>query len=657
MTTVASSHILSWSASLSLGAGYDGSVEVVDVEGSYTLDNLLMQVLSLKLTCAGTSSNFSGDTSLLFGDKYWINGAIIGVVPTEEITSRRVRLLIGSYFYQWAKKPINTEEYSAQSADTILDDLFTNYLNIDSSLLSGSVGDSYAYGVITGPSVVDELKKIAQAGQGVLFFSPDGTIARDTIKNHSSSVDHTLPEESIISISRGSSTSNQIPSRIRLRGRYYGIINAGDQNLAGNFQPQNAASSAFPQAEGVTQSCTNPGVTQEYVTVKVGQLKGGIKDVKNAQVDLDDGISVEAFRETGLGAVAIQLKKDDGSFFDGSENTSLNITAPRIDRNDQDSQANFFRPQKKHAKRGDLTLSMLPFILGKLPKRASLGPLYGPSVVEGMSTNSSDRVMDEYEEVRIETIVEDTDFADKFGISYEEIDNQYVNSKETLFDLGIARFQQIRSSQNVYTVACAYMPGLNLNDVVTFTTPKKKDVLQKTITGVITDISVDYEATPSVGMKLTVESFEDNGGQTYASDNLLLDPSMLGVTSGGPWESTSSAWPTGFTWVGGFGYLSATAGYTKAAIRAYHTEARAGETYTISAAHTSYGGTGTLDFYIYYQPGDTLIWSTSFSSSGTLSKTFTSPSDNIQFEWNIVTPPDNTSWSFYAPFLSRTKTV
>lgn len=656
MTSIATNHIISWSASMSLGAGYEGSVEVVDVNGEYTIDNLLMTPLSIKVNCDGSASNFSESTSLLFGDKYWINGAIVGVNPTDEISSRKTRLSIGSYFYQWAKKPINTEEYAAQSADTILSDLFTEYLNVDSALLEGSVGSSYAYGVITGPSVVDELKKIAQAGQGVLFFSPDGKIARDVIKNHSSAVDYTLPPESIISVNRGSSTSQQIPSRIRLRGRYYGIINAGDQNLSGNFQPQNTQTANFPQAEGVTQSCTNSGVTEEYVTVRIGQLKGGTKDVKNAEIVLPAGVEIEEVNEVE-GQVEVQLKKTDGSFFTGSDNTSLNIVAPRIDSNDKDSQANFFLPQKKHAVRNDLALSMLPFIIGRLPKRASLGPLYGPSVTEGLSTNSADRVMDEYEEVRIETIVEDTEFADEFGISYEEIDNQYVNSKETLFDLGVARFQQIRSSQNVYSVNCAYMPGLSLNDVVTFVTPKKKEVLQKTVTGVITDMSVDYDASPSVQMSLTIESFEDNGGQTYYSDNLLLDPSMLGTTSGGPWEATSTAWPTGFTWVGGFGYLSATAGYTKAAIRAYHTEARSGEEYTITAAHNKYGGTGTLDFYIYYQPGDTLIWSTSFSSSGTLSKTFTCPSDNLQFEWNIVTPPDHTSWSFYAPFLSRTKTV
>jgi hypothetical protein len=179
---------------------------------------------------------------------------------------------------------------------------------------------------------------------------------------------------------------------------------------------------------------------------------------------------------------------------------------------------------------------------------AGAGPAGGKGVVGGGGNNSNDKHADESEEIQIEITVDDPDLQDEFGVVYEQMENKYVEDRLRLEEIAIRRFQEFKMKRNAWNLDIAYMPCLRLNQVVRFRTPATIDptdlttVIQKTVTGLLTSINVNFDPNvPAASMSIVIESFEEIGATIYTSQGDLFGfRKRLGI-DGVRWKTNAVA--------------------------------------------------------------------------------------------------------------------
>jgi hypothetical protein len=144
----------------------------------------------------------------------------------------------------------------------------------------------------------------------------------------------------------------------------------------------------------------------------------------------------------------------------------------------------------------------------------------------GKKKKDNNKNANEPEETRLECTTFDPDLQTEFGDTMETIDNPFIISKGQALEVAARRFQRIRMGSRVFSLSIIYSPCIDVNTVISFRLPLSTAVQPDypltdspdgtyDVTGLVTSVSIDYDAAPSVMMSIEVEPF-----YTYRNDVL-----------------------------------------------------------------------------------------------------------------------------------------
>ena len=152
------------------------------------------------------------------------------------------------------------------------------------------------------------------------------------------------------------------------------------------------------------------------------------------------------------------------------------------------------------------------------PRRRGTGRSGGrPSGGGGGGKKDNNKNSNEPEETRLECTIFDPDLQKEFGDTMETVDNPFVICKGQALELAARRFQRIRMGTRIFSLEIVYSPCIDVNKVISFKVPlSTADQLEGAetastgtydVTGLVTSVSIDYDASPSVTMSIEVEPF------------------------------------------------------------------------------------------------------------------------------------------------------
>lgn len=511
-----------WSVQYSMYTMLSGKLRLTNQEQQYNRANTLWVPVQLGL--AATVDSDLVDDSSLAGSTSWFNGLITSFTDQRQIAGDFMDVNLGSYFTTLSTRPINSQFYVVDVA-TVLTDVLNVYAGIPLALLSFSLGNrATIYGVVQGNDLMEETRKLAAAGASDLFVQVGGVLTVEAWKDETSSVDITLPDEVVIEC-KSVRTRTKGASRIYLRGRWTGSYGCGQKLI--NVDPTQ------PPSRISRDHCYHNGVREAVSDMYLNNLAANKEDLRNAGFLLSGDQTfgtVTELGETG-GDATLRVTPTVGATLppltlSTTEILALARTTGSEENNDTSSKS----------KGTDAALSQHDRVLSALTNTP-------PGTFRGGSGDSS-KTSDAPDKNRLEMAVQDNGLVSEFGVVTEDLDNPYLAYGLNAFSYGIRKFKEFRMQRNTYEVIVAYLPGVRLNHVVTFTVPDGT----KTVTGRVSDIAVNYKAGNSeVSMTLKVESFEELGVTSYTSGNLLTYPELCGIN--------------GVNWVINSGDIYAISGY------------------------------------------------------------------------------------------------
>jgi hypothetical protein len=534
--------LLSFDVSLSIYGVSEGSVLLSNPTNSYDR-SLVGKAITLSIDTSLISYGLtSPEKNLLKGNKTWFMGIITDVEDVEEVDVAQVKLSVRSFFGRLANKPANTEKFNS-TADLVIVDVLNKYAAVPSYLYDVSLAAMPLEASISGGNFIDELRNVAQVGLRYLYVASNGKLVSGEWKDASSSVDYTLPEWAVVSASR-ITTDEILPTVIKLRGRFVTELQKGEQVLSdekgGSGSGGKGGKGGRSGGKGSLVKCTTSPGWSKRVSGSISKLKGERPDWAGSKADFGGSgdITLTKWEDHPFG-LDFEVEKTLG-FPAGDSELPMEVIGTVRPKDEKETSAGEKLPDHGDAEAARAVRAMADALMGS---GFGVGPSRRPPAGGGGAPNSKgnrspDKYADETVEVQVETTVKDSGLFDKFGYVAEQIDNKYVPDKETLFLIGVRRFQEIRMAGNAWRVTTAYLPALELNDVVSFKTPKKLGATQKTIEGVVSSISVSLQTDPyQATMDLVVESFEDLGTNEYVSGNLVRDSKMTGVGSATDWTT------------------------------------------------------------------------------------------------------------------------
>jgi hypothetical protein len=459
-----------------------------------------------------------------------VYGLISDVNEVENIDSGTATLTITSFFDRLNKKAVNTEKYSGSGSNTVLSDVAGTYLGVPAALTDFNALENKIEGPIEGNSAFQELQKIAQTGYSHLFVQVGGILTAEPWKDHNSIVDFYIPQQ-LITSARKINRNDPPPSFIKVSGAVKSVYDCGN----GIFTDSRISdgSGGYQSTGGPLGVCVKTGVSQAGKRIQLGNLKGNSEDLKNASY-LINGTSLERLISARDGELEFNVEgEDSGNNFwlgQGITNFNLVVFGNSRPRYEFDSKSSYNQNERINVGNPAVNNFISAFI-----------PAYNYSF-PGLS-ESPVHYSDEATEGPIETFVYDSGLAALYGLSWEQIDNPYVPCKESLFKIGIRRFQEWKMQNRTWELEMPVVPCIRLNDVVVFETPDREDSPTRTIKGVVHSIRYSYTADP-IGMTMTlgVMSMEDIGSTLYQSGNLIQDFCANGDS--GNTDNTASIWTT-----------------------------------------------------------------------------------------------------------------
>lgn len=551
---------LSWQSRASLFGAYSASVIVPNVDNTYDSD-YLWEAIKIELSSDYTAIDNDGSSGAgcsefdCFADSdiVWVYGLVSDVSSEEGMSEKAARLSVTSFFARSKKKVINTEEFDT-NVSTVLTTLAATFCTIPSALYDfTNVETRYIKVPVYGNSLVDEMRKIAEVGRSYLFVGNDGVLKTDYWKDTDDSVEVNIPDEAIESVSsvHGESIG---PSVIIVRGSFISDAILGIQDLIDGR-------TGSDQQRGAFRTTVYVGENVEYFDVKVTGLKGREEDIWNADV-IVEALDVSTWQNA---ASSDSDAEESSSGWDvtNSTGTGYILSVEKggascvvriypgnwIDRGQKVDIVIYLRARIRKHDEYDSPSSRRKALAGRLQEAGDISKSIGQVMGVGGRISRSpeldnDKLGDEPELTRIETVVEDSDLMSEYGVQIDQVDNLYVTSLEDLFYMGIRRFQEFKMARHQYQVKTRYLACLEVNQVVSFTTPDVREAGSSsdeesriTVTGVITELSVSYDTIPNCTMDLTIASFEEIGSTSYSSGNLFLDPTITGVGKDGVEES------------------------------------------------------------------------------------------------------------------------
>lgn len=531
----AGGEIISWNMQCSMKAAYGGSVSLTNKLGVIDV-SIRTTRIQIQLDCDATVSDVSGTVGAFDGDILWVNGLVAGIEEQEAISERMVAFKFKSYYARLANKPLYTEhDVGSNLANSALTQIANDYAGIADSLYAFSVKENDICGPVQGSSMLEEMKNVAQAGEGTLFVNELGILVAEQWKDNNTGLEFTIPDEAIVSAQK-SRNDNQLATCLKIRGCFFSEFDEGDQEQqkpGGGGQPR-----------GKVVKCVQNGMPQEEFCARFAgnNLKGLKDDQGNAQFQVvgGDGFEVVGITidETGTD---VNYIKGSGEFMDDPDKVyeaETNVVGPIRNTSEFESYESSGSAGREAMARNDKAFAQLALALGGVPIAGVGGPAGGGGAPGKGGNKSDDKAPQERTDVQQEVTLCDPDLVEEFGIIWEEIENKYVPDLDTLMAIGIRRFQEMKMERNQWVLNLAYVPQLKLNQVVQFTTPPLCDGPTQTITGLLTSLKVNYNPDPKASMTAVVESFEDIGGTVYKSSNLIRRPIAIATDGAGVWSKS-----------------------------------------------------------------------------------------------------------------------
>ena len=519
-----------WSMHCGIRTSYDATVNLINKDKQY--GSALRWTPFQVTTTASVLHSSLADVTCFEGSKIWVYGIVLSVDDTRELYEIFCSLKIGSFAARLGKKPVNTEKYDFADTSAVLAELASTYGGLGSAVYDFSpiTGDGKIYAVISGNNILEEMKKVAQTAKAYLFVDETGILTAKHWKDNTSGVDIVIPPQAINSAAIGRDTSI-IPSQLTVRGRYVSQFDCGDQVLSSEdwdnpFTPQ---SFRPHDKQGQLKKCAWLGVGQVESEIILGKLRGSKEDLRNATYVVSGDAEFSFTTAVKDNTVRIALSGPSSAYLSqGNKEFDVKVTGKMRPKNEYVG---------ANSQMGPLRSSMLVpgTILGRMARNLTGLPMaeWPEDLLKGPD---KDKTADEPDPLRIEMVVNDSDLQAEFGVVTEQLENLYVFDYETLFNIAVRQFQEYKMKRNTWKVNCMYLPCLELNQVVTFTTPDGEEV-----TGLLTDIEIQYDSTPKMGMGLVIEAFDDIGSTTYNSSNLFLYPELCGTSNSAyAWNNTST---------------------------------------------------------------------------------------------------------------------
>jgi hypothetical protein len=364
------------------------------------------------------------------------------------------------------------------------------------------------------------------------------------------------------------------------------------------------------------------GVPMAEVAAKLRQLRGNPADFANAEVDIPaaDGVfaGIDEMRPGEVGMRFGGPAAASGFYQDGDHEVEVSMSGKR-ERVDDTTNAEVQTIRAKDDAIPDKALQQLAQMLNARLNTGG-GPAGGGGVPNRRGQAGFSKAADEAVEVQLELSIDDPDLQAAYGVVEEQIENRHVKSKERMSHIAIRRFQEVKMQLKSWELEVAYMPCLELNTVVQFTTPPIGDVTySQTVTGILTALSVNYRSDPKASMKIVVESVEDIGATDYEFANMLHDQNISGTGADTEW--TASFTGSGYAQADG-GKITLNCGVTgTCSVLGSLFEVDDNEDYNISFDYTNMFGAPQFTFTLEDSGG--VDFTINLSGSGSYSKDFT----------------------------------
>lgn len=662
-------NLINWSASCSMGGSYDGSVALTNEDRQYD-KSLRYTPFRVRLNVTAHTTGVARDANCFAGNVAWIYGIVADVEEGEGISEGTVNLKILSFPARLSRKALTTEDLAVGAGDakSALDYIADTYGTLPAELYDFSETEALPIcGAGDGQNMLEEMRKIAQAGKSTLFVQRDGILVTGAWKDSSSAVDVEIPDEAIIDAQIARDTE-QIPSRITVRGCHITKRKEGKKDMADAGEPQGGggpgAGGNPNNGKGQPQICVKNGIPQRDAEGKLENMRGSREDLRNADVTVSPGYAYEGSEDIQDGGMDVTLTSDSGYMGAGDHQIGIRVQGEESPSYEYEGGRQQDKAGQDNEKLPEQQLRALGEKLGGKPAR---GPAGGGGNPGGGGNKSPDKKANETEDTQIEMTVTDPDLLAEFGVVEEEIDNKYLATMEQLFDVAVRRFQEAKMRRNSYKVSCGYLACLELNNVVTFRTPKKFGADRITVTGLVTKIDVQYDANNSaVSMSLIVESFEELGSTEYVSGNLLKFPKFQGLDNGEVWGTNAST--DGYGAVANYGEGKATFSAAAPGLVGIYLEqtvpSEAGAQYDMTLAGSSTSVSpdanpatpGTLTLTATDDSSATVMSTTNFTSSVSGTPSFTAEGGDMTVRIE-VTALGHGMVQFVIDTLTLTKTV
>jgi hypothetical protein len=609
-SALALSDLVAFQAKYSLLSGLSGSAHFTNQNLQYGSD-LLWTTAYIEISNS-VSSNLADD-SAFHGTTAWINGIIHSVDDGCQIADNFFKFNIASFYSPLASKPISTHFYSAV-AGTVLLDVLQVYCGVPVTIFSITAAAApLVQAVVQGSNVWEECIKLAQCCHSDMFVQTGGLLVVEPWKDHNSAVDYVLPREAVFDVNRVRSTEKG-PSRIRVRGREVSKFDCGPRLVSPD--PTKVPNKLS------REKCYRNGLGEPSSDIVLKNLGGSKGDLTNAGYILSGDLKFDTMDGADIkdASASIHTVPKTGTFLEAATDSEIDYKV--LTRNKTGDTQNSTIPTPKFHKG---QISVHDRALAKLA-HAPPGVFTIANKDPQLGSQSGDRD-------RLEMVVNDTVLQAEFGIITDELDNQYISTGYGAFILGIRKVQEFLMGRNKYKLKTAYLPVLQINDVITFIVTNTDQEL----TGRIVDIDVNGDiASSKIGMSIEVECFNELAGRTYQSGNLLIYPELCGINQ--------------VNWVSAIGVyaLSGYFGFESGASVYQPTFLGTGVSYTLTAELILVSPTGS------FTVKDTSSGSSvTVSSSGVITLSYTPITVNSKLDFKSVSG----EWFLTNPRLSTILTT
>lgn len=465
------SDIISWNVSLSMDSGITANVEVSNHDEQYDPDSLVNEQITLFAQANNTA-------------KQWFRGVITNANPTWAVGGKKtISLQCNSVHQSLSKKPINTEKYASITGEALLNELLGTYGSLDSSFFNfaASSGTTFTNVLVSGNSILDAVRLIAQASLNEVYTSRLGVMVTEAYKLVGDATDLTVDEKLVSKVTR--SANNQEPkSRVRVRGNFITVMDSAATNLFNAnivlWVPTETRSMDIQMAITDSVMLENMLSATYTVTTPPGEYTAKIRRFSNEFPN----------------HIIITIRKV-GNFLFGPGIFPLTLAGVGFNQSITEfggpSNATQLVDGRKPTEMK--LLRVVESVSKATPRRSGLVKL-------------SDKSADEEEDNRIDVVVTDAGLVAIYGVRWDEVDNPYIPTEARATEVGERVLQEFRQSQRTWQVDLAYEDnaGFDLNKKVVVPKPEST----QTITGVIRSINLSYSpATPALSMSAVVEEF------------------------------------------------------------------------------------------------------------------------------------------------------